>query len=240
MEHHRNREHAYPPALTQRSAAARWDALLESYDGPRKVSLMMARIGVSDPNSRVRNLAAEILGEIGTRLDAYRIKHLLNDSSWIVRSSAVDALNRVLGHKAQPIHIGMLHDSHYIVRRDAAIGLGHLGFAESIPILADRLVTEANVQAKLGLLWSLIALGKREYLREMVDLSRGDFLGIRTATLRRVEELLDLGPLAHSEIELLSSELKLIRDLDNEEDDVELLDALEARLEIEPSALPES
>ncbi len=69
MDPRRDREHAYPPALTQRSAAARWDALLESYDGPRKVSLMMARIGVSDPNSRVRNLAAEILGEIETRLD---------------------------------------------------------------------------------------------------------------------------------------------------------------------------
>ncbi len=182
----------------------------------------------------------------GNRSDAYRIQHLLDDSSWIVRSSAVDALNRVLGQKAQPIHIRMLDDSHYIVRRDAALGLGHLGFAESIPILIDRLLTEENVQAKLGLWWGLIALGKREYLPEMLELSRGDFLGIRSATLGRVEELLELGPLAASEIEVVRSGLKLIRDLDNEEDDIELLDALEARLDklcrldMDPSASPES
>ena len=217
-------------SFSDRSAKVRWQALLDSDDGPRKVSLLMARIGVSDPHPRVRNLAAELLGEIGTRLDAHRVQQLLNDSSWIVRSSAVEALRQVLGKRALPLLIRMLDDCHYIVRRDAARHLGELGIVDAVPLLHERQETETNDQALMGLRWGLVALGERELIPAMLELLKSEFLGIRFVGAYYLNKLLDLGPLTDSELAAIRAALAAMRDLDDDRELNESINKLEVRL----------
>jgi len=134
--------------------------------------LLVARIGVSDTDEDVRNQAALLLADCGTQDDAFRVRALAKDRSWVVRSTVAWAVYTTLGKRGKSILLKLLDDSHHIVRRNAAVTLGDLGFADLIPTLEQKLRVERRDQARAGLLWALVTLGERQYFESLIGIHR--------------------------------------------------------------------
>ena len=217
--------------LNRRSSHKRYLALSNSENGSIELQLAVARIGVSDPDISIRSDGAMLIAQFGSSIDCFRITQLLADKDWMVRSSAVEAVNRVFGKKAEPILIRMLGDQHYIVRRDAAVALGEAGSASSIKILKDRLLTEKHDQAMLGIFEALFALGEREYLRQLVSLIESEHPGLRVAVWNGVIELAELGPFTAEELDIVENAIRKTRSIDRNPSVNQVLDELSVRLD---------
>lgn len=65
-------------------------------------------VALADPSAQVRELAADILGVIGTRANITRLASALHDDSWHVRFAVVTALGHIGGaeakHALEPLH----------------------------------------------------------------------------------------------------------------------------------------
>lgn len=95
-----------------------------------------ARAMLEDANFLVRNAAAEILGQTGSRQDVRRLRRALPDDQWVMRATVVDSLERVGGKAVHPLlNHAMLHDPHPVVRRDAAFALSYAQSLEVVPNL---------------------------------------------------------------------------------------------------------
>ncbi|TVR01388.1 MAG: HEAT repeat domain-containing protein [Desulfovibrionales bacterium] len=97
-------------------------------------------------NAQVRNLAMDILREIGNQ-DISTILALLDDADGDIRIFATDILGSTRSILAVP-HLcqALLHDADVNVRYQAAVSLGNLGFPEAVQCLNQALEDEEWVQ----------------------------------------------------------------------------------------------
>lgn len=113
--------------------------------------LLILRAGLCDPNYLVRQAAAGELGTLGRRSDFSRLIPLLDDSSWIVRCSAVASISSLSPKRARRLLIrSATEDRNPHVRRYALFGLSRNLDAESLGFLLDRLETENSPLARFG------------------------------------------------------------------------------------------
>jgi|GEM_PF-3033732 len=134
--------------------------------------LLVARMQASDTDEDVRDQAAHLLADYGTQIDARRVKALARDESWIVRSTATEAICRSLGKRGKSILVAMLEDKNGVVRRDAALAIADLRLTECMPILESKLASEKDQQARAGFLWTLIDFGHREHFNSLIEIGR--------------------------------------------------------------------
>jgi len=184
-------------------------AMIEAENEPIEVRLAIARACVSDPDQNVRNSATECLADFGTSLDRFRIRQLLRDPSWVVRSTAVEAIEVVFGKSGEGLLIAMLQDPHRIVRRDAGMGLGFVGAKASIPHLKNRLRVEKQEQAKVGIYEGLFTLGERKFLKPLLGLGESEQRCIANLTWDVILRLADLGPFETEEVNWIKEAMYL-------------------------------
>jgi HEAT repeat protein len=151
-----------------------------------------ARAMLDDTDSLVRNAAAEILGQIGSRQDMRRLSHALKvmDKDWVTRATAADSLGRVGGKTAQPALLhAMTHDPDSVVRWDAAFALCYAKRDEVVPDLEQALSAEKQEQTQVGLLGALYALGPGEYLSTLLKLLHSEDSSVRHAVINSLKEI---------------------------------------------------
>jgi hypothetical protein len=139
---------------------------------------LAVRASVTDRSLCVRQAAIELLGQVGTRQDGFRLKSALEDPHWIVRSEAALSLSRTLGRAAiNALMEAVTHDLHPVVRRDAALALARTGDKALSILLSERFDLERDPFAKAGLMIALYRLGQRERLFNIVEfMSHEDFI----------------------------------------------------------------
>lgn len=144
-----------------------------------------ARSAVWDPDSLVRDVAGQALGDLGRARDVPLLAHLLrNDPDWTVRSSAADSLGYLRYPRAQPVlRAAIAGDRHPVVRRDAAQALGRLRDPASVTFLQDQLRRTSHPQARLGLWTALYLLGEPAALDALLELLQCEDDDVRQATV---------------------------------------------------------
>ena len=117
------------------------------YSGaPEAFELLRGRLGLGDPDFRLRATALRSLGVLGFEGTAALVIHLLEDPSHDVRLSAASVLGRLDDRQAVPGLIARLSDPDSRVRREAVLGLSYLGAGEARPRIT-QLATEDPVEA---------------------------------------------------------------------------------------------
>jgi HEAT repeat protein len=177
--------------LNSRSQWKRIEALEQIALIDSSLAITVARASLSDPSSAVRRAAADVIGECGSKLDAYRLLLATYDASWQVRSSVVDALGSLrINQSANRIKQILHDDRHFIVRRDAAWSIACVD-AEAALTLHEALLTENNKIVKCALYEVLYSLGDKamlpnilQFFGEQNDLLRANVVnGLRLVNL---------------------------------------------------------
>jgi len=198
-------------------------------------TLIVARINASDESCVIRGQAAEMLSGVGDWSDRHRLRTLLADPEWPVRSDATRAVRQIFGRRAKRTLLKMLEDSERVVRREAAGELGFFGDTSVIPILEAKLETEQTNQARGGLFFALIRLGRREYWPQFLALHSITYEAANCVMWRFLPDLLNHEPLSNQEKLALRETIANARTLGYAEDDL-LKDVDEAERLLEQTA----
>jgi hypothetical protein len=131
-----------------------------------------ARIGFNAKNSFVRNAAAEVLGEVGTKSDVPALIHALRvDKDWVVRASAASSLGE---HRTKASVAALEHaiarDRYWCVRAYAVDALCRTGEQRFIELIEARLAREPEPAVLPSLYAAMVAMGRSEYLEKNIDL----------------------------------------------------------------------
>jgi HEAT repeat protein len=180
------------PVLREQAVTELWSLALDS-PAQRRLALVGIRACAGDPEDLVPNQAFEALYQLGNRNDARRLRVGLSDEYWVARASAVDSLGRIGGRPALK-HVArvMSEDPEEVVRGWAAASLGENGDEREIPLLVAQLQVEASQRARVGILSSLVRLGRPEHLLSLVKLVRkNDWHVIADSAMKHLQELLD-------------------------------------------------
>ena len=122
-------------------------------------------------DARLRNLAVEILGQIGREVFP-QLAALVHDGDRDVRKFAVDVLKGLKTPEAEEPLIRALFDADNNVSAAAAEGLGILGARSAVPYLVDCL--EKTPWLRYAALKSLGEIGGEEALQAMLKIDMGE------------------------------------------------------------------
>ncbi len=106
---------------------------ISNQDGNMKDAAMAVAMCLTDPNPEVRRYAAEVLGNIGTQLEAPELLKLFDDPNEDVRWKAVQAMAKMAYPDAQDAFEDALWDQSPRVALAATRGLHKLGVAKAPP-----------------------------------------------------------------------------------------------------------
>jgi HEAT repeat protein len=156
---------------------------------------------LNDPNERVRQEAADALGDLGDKEAAPLLARMLGDPDAGVREKAIDALGKVGASEAGASIAQLLSDPSGDVRKEAADVLGRLKAREGTNALLQAL-TDSNEDVRGEAIASLGEVGAVEavpYLKQMYETNPGRHL-IRLITALRA--LGDEGPFQQEVVRL--------------------------------------
>ena len=172
-----------------RSCRVRGRAISSLWKRGGPIARIAARACSQDPETTVRDEAAEALGDVGNRLDVPRLIVLLHDPAWIVRASAAGSLGILGGATAKKALMAALtKDLRPDVKRYAASGLGQIGGADVISFLEDKLDNEKNPEVLTGLLSGLYTLGQSERLQPLLELLNDEDYMVRCQVLDGLQD----------------------------------------------------
>lgn len=141
---------------------------LRAFNGP--LTRLAMRASIEDSSDLVRDIAAEVLGDIGTARDIPRLIRALDDHAWNVRVSAAQSLGALGGRKAHQTLLNVLHrDSNAVVRREVALALSNAGEQAILP-LQKALDKDMDKISRVGLLYALYKLGERQQINALLEL----------------------------------------------------------------------
>jgi HEAT repeat protein len=157
--------------LDDADTMTRWEALDALAEWDDLHGRLAARACTDDGFPSLRARAAVILGEIGKRQDLPRLRRMLSDPDWTVRSDAAESLAKLGGIAAHPaLKRAVAGDPHPVVRRDAAAALAWAEDRSMVPFLREALAVEQDPQARVGILEGLYAIGERDCLGRLLEL----------------------------------------------------------------------
>lgn len=146
------------------------DALI-GLGSPEVVSAVtpLLRNGESAP---LRNMAVEVLGQVGSRdLDA--ISHLLIDDDVDIRRFAADIIGAINDKRGVPPLISALKDENPNVRSSAANSLGLIGDRSAIMPLIDSLKDEEDEWVNFSLIEALGKIGDKRIIEHLTQFLEG-------------------------------------------------------------------
>ena len=124
----------------------RWQALYglgyARYDSAREV----IKAALTDPDARIRAVAARSMGVVGAADEAGALERLLTDEAAEVRWMAARVLGRLKVTGAADLLIEGLDDPHAQVRIEAALALGYLQAKSALPKLATLAQGDKNAR----------------------------------------------------------------------------------------------
>lgn len=141
-----------------------------------------------DPSGRVREEAADAVGDLGDREAAPLLAQMLGDPDGSVREEAVDSLGKLGATEASASIVQMLGDPDADVREEAIVALGKFGATEAGASIAQMLGDpQADVrQEAADVLGRLRAREGTDALIQALNDSDGDVRGEAIASLGEV------------------------------------------------------
>jgi HEAT repeat protein len=125
-------------AFKKGSHAERHQALIDLAGFPFEDIRDVLYEALKDNNHRIRSTAAKIMGRMGDETVVPPILHLLYEDSWIIRSSAQEALSQLPSRIALPAFRGILSASGDVtLRKNIASVLSHYEIPEATDILVQ-------------------------------------------------------------------------------------------------------
>ena len=131
-----------------------------------------ARIAIHSKNYFVRDIAAEMMEQVGTRSDVPDLIAVLGGDWWLVaRASAASSLG-ALRTKAgvAALRVAICDDPKWTVRAYAAHALCRTADARHRNLILDRLEKEGEPAVWPSLHHAMIMLGHEEYVKRLIDL----------------------------------------------------------------------
>jgi len=146
------------------------DSLWEfgSLDAARKA----ARIGIRAKNNFVRDIAVQMLGQVGTLQDAAALIQVLQtDKDWVVRCSAASSLGdlRTKGGESA-LALSVAKDRYWTVRAWATNAIVRTHDKKHEPLLLERIKKEPEPAVLPSLYDAMIELGHDEFAEKLIDL----------------------------------------------------------------------
>jgi HEAT repeat protein len=89
---------------------------------------------------------------------------MINDRNSVVRVGTIEAIQNIGGKREISSILPLLKDKNEIVRGYAAIALATLGDESVLPAIHEQLEREANAHAKVRMFFSLVWLGEKQHL----------------------------------------------------------------------------
>jgi HEAT repeat protein len=153
---------------------------------------MLIRAATSDSNNTTRNTAVEALGQIGGRVDAYRLKLATKDRDWVVRASAVSSLATSIGIPARAsIEQCLRSDLNPVVRAYAAVALCDAVGVAAFDSLSTAMKSERNSIALSGYLAAFLSIKKLDEASTLTSLLKDSKRIARERTISAIEASLD-------------------------------------------------
>lgn len=148
---------------------------------------------LKDPEYLIRSDVLDVLADLRCTSAIPAIQKLLQqDSEWLVRVSAIEALIQLFNdNDLSTIDVlnKALKDSNEVVRSYAAWGIGVLGREEQLKNLEECFALETFLETKIDILAAMYRLGKQEALEKILEiLKNADESTVRLIT-NIIEEL---------------------------------------------------
>ena len=141
---------------------------------------------VNHPDDHIRDMAVELLNEVGEDCDLRLLLLASRDESWFVRTSAASALSDWKSPEAiARLEAMARHDRQHEVRRWAVRAIYDFDHTrqESRLYFLALLERERNPRVRLMLYHVLVLSGHKEFLSEMISLGNG--IDIKSGFYRR-------------------------------------------------------
>lgn len=152
--------------IRERALNALWEF------GRKEDARRAARIGTQSKNFFVRDIAAEMMEEVGTTADVPALIDVLQSEWWLVaRASAASSLGE-LRTKAgvAALAVAVYDDPSWTVRAYAVNALCRTGDRRHFKCILKRLNEEKETAVWPSLYEALIMMGEPEYVERLVDL----------------------------------------------------------------------
>lgn len=131
-----------------------------------------ARIAIHSPNDLVQDMAAEMMGEVGTKADGPALIEIVRAASWEVsRASAATSLGEIrtiAGEKA--LRLTVVDDPSWMVRAYAAQALTCKGDKRFRPFIEERINRERDFATVAELYACMVDMNCPEYVERIIDL----------------------------------------------------------------------
>lgn len=152
--------------IRERALNALWEF------GRKEDARRAARIGIQSKNFLVRDIAAEMMEEVGTTADVPALIEVLESEWWLVaRASAASSLGE-LRTKAgvAALAVAVYDDPSWTVRAYAVQALCRTGDRRHLKFILERLEKEKEPAVWPSLYDAMIMMGQREYVEKLIDL----------------------------------------------------------------------
>lgn len=139
-----------------------------------------------DKNAPLRNMAVEVLGQVGSR-DLDSISHLLKDPDPDIRRFAADIVGTIGDKRGVPALIAALRDENPNVRSSSANSLGMMGDHDAIMPLINSLKEEKDEWVIFSIIEALGKVGDPRIIEHLTPFLDGDSELLMIATVEALK-----------------------------------------------------